>query len=215
MSSKYNKLVRDKIPSIIKDSGRRCNVERLNEKEYKSRLKEKLEEEVQEYLDATDQGESLGELADILEVIHALAETHGTSIREVERIRLQKAEERGGFNERILLINTDTFTEDYKEVKVGELVQSTMRNLASSNKLSADKIQFLCDYKYSKRTFDINYPFLIKLQPEIPIDEQGIFNGYNRYWKKPILINGERYLMCSQWYDRNKPKFMNWVQEQN
>ncbi|MFC4321309.1 hypothetical protein [Litchfieldia salsa] len=103
--------------------------------------------------------------------------------------------------------------EELEEIKVGELVQKTMHNYARENKLSQEKVQFLCDSKYSKRTFDINYPFLIKIKQGIPLDQQGIFNGYNRYWKNPINFNDERYLMCSQWYDKNKTRFIKWMEE--
>lgn len=103
----YNKLVRDKIPTIIKESGRKCTFEILNDEDYESKLREKLKEEIEEYLAATIQGESLEELADVLEIIHALTETHGSSVQEIERIRVEKAEERGGFNNRILLIDVE------------------------------------------------------------------------------------------------------------
>lgn len=47
------------------------------------------------------------DLADVLEIIHALAEYHGTLIEEVEEIRKQKAEKRGGFKEKIFLIEVE------------------------------------------------------------------------------------------------------------
>ena len=62
-------------------------------------LDQKLNEELQEYQD----NKSMEELADLLEVIHAVALARGSSIAEVEQIRIQKAEKRGGFQKRILL----------------------------------------------------------------------------------------------------------------
>ena len=50
------------------------------------------------------------ELADLMEVIRAAAKARGSSIEEVEKIRREKAEKRGGFEKKILL----------EEVKEGE-----------------------------------------------------------------------------------------------
>ncbi|PFH90743.1 phosphoribosyl-ATP pyrophosphohydrolase [Bacillus sp. AFS088145] len=98
----YNKLVRDKIPAVITKSGSTYEAEVLGEKEYLEKLNEKLNEELEEFYNATPE-ETVGEIADILEVLYALAETQGISIEEIEKVRLQKKEDRGGFKDRILL----------------------------------------------------------------------------------------------------------------
>lgn len=98
----YNKLVRDKIPAVISKSGSDYETEVLDEKEYIIKLNEKLNEELEELYNATPE-ETIGEIADILEVLYALAETKGITVEEIEKVRLQKKEERGGFKERILL----------------------------------------------------------------------------------------------------------------
>ncbi|WP_306659812.1 nucleoside triphosphate pyrophosphohydrolase [Bacillus sp. AFS017336] len=98
----YNKLVRDKIPNIITKSGSTYETEVLSEKEYIEKLNEKLNEELEEFYNATPE-ETVGEIADILEVLYAIAETKGISMEEIEKVRLQKKEERGGFKDRILL----------------------------------------------------------------------------------------------------------------
>jgi len=96
---KYNKLVRDKIPEIIEKSDKKAIVEELGNKAYKKYLDEKLEEELQEYL----AGDSVDELADIVEVIHAILKYKGIDIKDFEDIRKKKAEERGTFDRRLLL----------------------------------------------------------------------------------------------------------------
>ena len=95
----YHKLVRDKIPEIIKQSGKQCVCSILSEDDYLLLLDQKLNEELQEY----QESKSMEELADLLEVIHAVALARGSSIGEVEQIRIQKAKKRGGFDNRILL----------------------------------------------------------------------------------------------------------------
>jgi predicted house-cleaning noncanonical NTP pyrophosphatase (MazG superfamily) len=95
----YNKLVRDKIPEIIAQSGKTCKTRSLSPDEYQQRLGEKLEEEVAEYLTS----QNLEELADILEVVYALAALAGVSREKLEQVRNQKAKERGGFRQWIFL----------------------------------------------------------------------------------------------------------------
>ena len=98
-SIQYHKLVRDKIPEIIALSGKSCKCRALEEDEYLVLLDEKLQEELNEYL----QSGSLEELADLLEVIRAVCAARGSNIDEVEELRRSKAEKRGGFQKRILL----------------------------------------------------------------------------------------------------------------
>lgn len=100
----YNKLVRDRIPEIIERDGKKFTTRILDNKEYIEELRKKSIEELDEYMNATNDEEALEELADVLEIIHALSKHHGASIDKVEEIRKQKAEKRGGFDEKIFLI---------------------------------------------------------------------------------------------------------------
>ncbi|GLW66527.1 hypothetical protein Arub01_47710 [Actinomadura rubrobrunea] len=93
------KLVRDRIPDIIRASGREPSVRVVGDGEYASLLRAKLYEEVAEYVACGD----AEELADVLEVVHALAALHGVAPEELERRRAAKAAERGGFADRLVL----------------------------------------------------------------------------------------------------------------
>lgn len=95
----YNKLIRDSIPEIIEATGKQCIVEVMNEVEYIAALDQKLNEELEEY----QADKSLEELADLLEVMYAVVVARGYSIEELERVRKQKAEKRGGFEKRLRL----------------------------------------------------------------------------------------------------------------
>lgn len=99
MEKIYDKLVRDKIPEIIMKSGKTCLVEVLDNDKYVDLLDKKLFEEMLEY----HQDKSVEELADIVEVIYAIAKSRGLSVEEFEKIRNKKADERGGFDKKILL----------------------------------------------------------------------------------------------------------------
>lgn len=94
-----NKLVRDLIPKIIQYQGRKAAIKTLDESEYKLELDKKLQEEVQEYI----QDQTIEELADILEVVYAIAKIKQVSVEALEKIRLEKLEKRGGFEKRIFL----------------------------------------------------------------------------------------------------------------
>ncbi|HZK53094.1 MAG TPA: nucleoside triphosphate pyrophosphohydrolase [Desulfosporosinus sp.] len=95
----YNKLVRDKIPQIIEQSGKQAIIEEVSSEEYLELLKAKLGEELQEYLDS----ESTEELADLVEVVYAILDYKNVSVQEFELIRKQKVKERGAFIKRLLL----------------------------------------------------------------------------------------------------------------
>ncbi|MCR4675355.1 MAG: nucleoside triphosphate pyrophosphohydrolase [Lachnospiraceae bacterium] len=95
----YNKLVRDKIPEIIRNDGKTCEVEILSDEKYLEMLDAKLDEELAEY----HKDQNVEELADLLEVILAAAEARGCSREQLELVRKEKFEKRGGFKEKILL----------------------------------------------------------------------------------------------------------------
>lgn len=97
----YNKLVRDKIPKIIEANGEKPNIRILGQEEYTHALEAKLDEEVMEF----HKEKNLEELADILEVVYALAEDLGASTNDLEKVYRNKHEKRGGFRERIFLIS--------------------------------------------------------------------------------------------------------------
>ncbi len=103
----YNKLVRDKIPQIIEQSGKKFSTKILNDQDYIKYLQQKSYEELDEYCAAETNEDAVEELADLLEIIHSLAYQHGSSIEEVEKVREKKAEKRGGFEEKIFLIEVE------------------------------------------------------------------------------------------------------------
>ncbi|WP_392960145.1 nucleoside triphosphate pyrophosphohydrolase [Streptomyces sp. LN245] len=95
------KLVRDRIPEVIRADGGDPVTYVASPAEYRRRLRDKLGEEVIEFLEA-DGDSALEELADVLEVVRALAVELGSDAERLEQIRAAKACERGGFAERIV-----------------------------------------------------------------------------------------------------------------
>ena len=92
----YNKLVRDKIPDIIKENGKECKIRVAMNEDYKQKLKEKLLEEANEFFEDP----SVEELADVQEVIDAISDAHQW---DVTGARLRKRVERGAFWRRYIL----------------------------------------------------------------------------------------------------------------
>jgi len=96
---KYNKLVRDKIPEIIRSDNEKPITHIADDKEYWEKLKEKLTEETKEFFKDSNEEE----FADILEVLHAISDFKQFNKKEVNQIRKIKAEKRGKFKEKIIL----------------------------------------------------------------------------------------------------------------
>ncbi|MED5018477.1 nucleoside triphosphate pyrophosphohydrolase [Paenibacillus chibensis] len=103
----YNKLVRDLIPDIIGAQGKQYTIQTLDQEDYIAELRKKLQEEHHEYIAAVQDREAVEELADMLEVIYALASIHGATEQDLNRVRDEKAQLRGKFQERILLIEAE------------------------------------------------------------------------------------------------------------
>ncbi len=93
------KLVRDNIPDIIRAKGEPAVTREILDEELDEALRKKLVEEVNEFLEA----KNAEELADIMEVVYALGERLGVPREELERLRLEKRERRGGFERGIML----------------------------------------------------------------------------------------------------------------
>jgi predicted house-cleaning noncanonical NTP pyrophosphatase (MazG superfamily) len=102
MHMRYDKLVRDNIPEIIRKNGDTPVTHIAADEEYGKKLVAKLKEEAGEFA-ADDNAE---ELADLLEVIYAICAYKKVSREELESIRQKKADERGGFGRRIILEET-------------------------------------------------------------------------------------------------------------
>ncbi|MEK6861580.1 MAG: nucleoside triphosphate pyrophosphohydrolase [Nanoarchaeota archaeon] len=93
------KLVRDKVPDVIRSNNQKAIFHVANDQEYKEALLKKLEEEVKEFQhDKTAQ-----ELGDLLDIIDAIAFTFGFSKEYIEGERKKKNQERGSFSKRVIL----------------------------------------------------------------------------------------------------------------
>ena len=106
MKTQHNKLVRDKIPEIIRTFGNQCETITLSNLDYIEALRNKLVEEAQETAIAPPE-ELAQELADVIEVIDALMAATRIEPEEVREIQKEKRSQRGGFDNRIKLLWTE------------------------------------------------------------------------------------------------------------
>ncbi len=102
-TKKYNKVIRDKIPEIIAESGKKYDLKQLDDESFLAELEKKLIEEVNEYAESKD----VEELADLLEVIYRISELRGVNSDELDEIRKEKAEKRGKFDDNLFLIDAE------------------------------------------------------------------------------------------------------------
>lgn len=103
MNTPYRKLVRDNIPEIILQSGKHPNIRILDDNEYYEALKQKLQEELDEFFLTDD----VIELVDIGEVMHAILAMKNVSIEEYQRLRQVKKSKNGAFDRRFFLESVD------------------------------------------------------------------------------------------------------------
>ena len=103
MKNKYNKLVRDNIPNIIKENGEEPIYHILNDEEYWNALLKKDTEELEEVKEAESKDEILKELGDKLELIRAIAEYLGFTLEDVIKQADKKRQTNGGFQKRLFL----------------------------------------------------------------------------------------------------------------
>ncbi len=95
------KLVRDRIPEIIRQSGKTCLTKALSPADYRVALSAKLLEEVQEAI--APEADLPLELADVCEVLDAIVEAYGLNWQEIRRLQAERRRQRGGFAARIWL----------------------------------------------------------------------------------------------------------------
>ena len=96
-----NKLVRDRTVERLEKANCIVKYRIMDSKEYINELNKKLLEEAKEVIDATSTTELISELADILEVVHAIGAAHGVSLEDIEAKRRSAHDARGGFAAKI------------------------------------------------------------------------------------------------------------------
>lgn len=99
------------------------------------------------------------------------------------------------------------------EKKVGLIAKGEVSKILESNKATMEEILWLQSDKYSKETFNLQYPLLKEINYSRNVGEQKKDQyGRNRYYKDPITIYGKKYFLCSQWYEKNRSYLIKWIE---
>jgi len=99
----YNKLVRDRIPEIIEQSGKKCSIHRVEGYDFLVALDNKFIEEFEEFKKVR----TIDELADLIEVFYEYLEYFYLDDQAIERQRKLKYNKNGGFKKKIILEHVD------------------------------------------------------------------------------------------------------------
>lgn len=99
----------------------------------------------------------------------------------------------------------------YRDVKVGKFVRTNLYQLLTEGRFDLSTIKQFEEAEYCKQAFDLNYPLLRRIDPNLTIDEQRFVGKYARYYKEVVDIERARFLVCSQWYDWNYDPLLKWL----
>lgn len=102
----YNKLVRDRMPEILRAQGGEPDMRVLDEAEFKKLIRLKLLADAGELRVAATREDVIKELADVLEIAEAIAAVEGIPMEEILKIKAARRAERGGFEKQIYLISS-------------------------------------------------------------------------------------------------------------
>jgi len=132
--AEFNKLVRDNVPAQIADRGEHFEIVKLEGQALVDAMRRKLVEEALEALDANAGTDLIGELADVEEILRAIAKAVGASLQELEEERLRKLKKRGGFEKGYLLLRTSSPHSIPQQVPPDQLISlapsSTVRTIS-------------------------------------------------------------------------------------
>lgn len=98
--------------------------------------------------------------------------------------------------------------------KIGKIVQDTMNLLSSEDALPPEEVFNLQDADYCSRVFGLSFPVLKQFDSSLPFDGQKRdAKGYNRYYNYRLTFAGEEFLLCSQWTELHRERFIKWMEE--
>ncbi|MDB5179299.1 MAG: phosphoribosyl-ATP pyrophosphohydrolase [Patescibacteria group bacterium] len=106
LENEYPKLVRDKIPQLVKeDKGKEAAIRPLtDDAEFLQYLLKKVAEEADELARAMTDSNIQEEITDVYEIIEAIIRLRGFSSDEIKSIQEAKRAKRGGFEQRLLML---------------------------------------------------------------------------------------------------------------
>ncbi|HPQ21675.1 MAG TPA: hypothetical protein PK147_07475 [Saprospiraceae bacterium] len=100
--------------------------------------------------------------------------------------------------------------EGLDEMKIGTIVRTVLRGLLEKGEVSKEEVALMQTKEYSKETFDLQYPLLIKSSSVNYVSPK-------RYYATPVQIRGEEYFICSEWFEtsanNDRPLLIKWLKK--
>ena len=93
--------------------------------------------------------------------------------------------------------------ENMDDMKVGKIAQTYFRDCVSSKNMPYIEILQLQNLEYCKKTFGINFPVLV--------EAKGSYDKVRYYSKTVTVAGGGEYVICSQWFEKNKEPLVNYL----
>jgi hypothetical protein len=96
---------------------------------------------------------------------------------------------------------------------IGVISQTILRELSENNTLSSTEIEKLCNKEYSIATLGLHFPALVKYNNDDSVAfvmSRRSHKKYRRYYKDVYIFNGQEYLLCNNWFERNRELLENW-----
>lgn len=97
------------------------------------------------------------------------------------------------------------------KVKIGKLVRATLPEILELELISKLEVDKMTREDYSKMVFDMNYPVLRLIDETKSLKQNRYIGDYPRYYASTSNFNGKRYLISSEWYDRNQEDYIKWM----
>lgn len=105
-----------------------------------------------------------------------------------------------------IIDETVAYNQALAVMKIGKIAQTYLREILESGKIADDEVRQMMTKEYSKATFGIDFPLLV-LDSEL--------HDSVRYYVKPLVINGLKYRLCSQWFEvsinNDRPFLLAWL----
>ncbi len=100
----YHKLVWDRIPELIREKGKDCEVRELSDEEFEVELLKKVEEEASALPETASRQELIDEIADIVTVIETIKTLKGITELEIADALERHARRRGRLEKKLYLV---------------------------------------------------------------------------------------------------------------
>jgi hypothetical protein len=100
---------------------------------------------------------------------------------------------------------------ELNKLKIGLLVRATLPEILELELISEMEVKKMTQDNYSKIVFNLNYPVLKLVDENLSINENRTIGKYTRYYVAPINYKNSRYLITSEWYDRNQEEYIKWI----